>query len=104
MIASLWIALVNRLLAREEWARARLSPFSGRSLRVEAPAGRGFTVTIDPQGLLAAADAPPEGAGAGGPVADATAGGPVPEASADGQATDAAPDTTVDDAVVSTTS
>lgn len=31
------LAVLNRMLAREEWARARLAPFAGRVARFEAP-------------------------------------------------------------------
>jgi ubiquinone biosynthesis protein UbiJ len=31
------VAVLNRLLAREAWARAKLAPFTGRVARIEAP-------------------------------------------------------------------
>lgn len=49
------IAVLNRMLAREQWARDKLAPFSGRSVRFDAPP---FTLTLQvaDSGTLAAAD------------------------------------------------
>jgi ubiquinone biosynthesis protein UbiJ len=42
------VALLNRLLARERWARERLAPFAGRSARIEAgPFALQFGVRAD---------------------------------------------------------
>jgi|SRR5579871_845547 len=92
MIAQLWIGLVNRLLAREDWARERLLPFCGRTLRIQARSGRGFTVTVDARGFVAAADeaggagAAPDAAGGTGATPDAAGGtraAPIADATVD---------------------
>jgi ubiquinone biosynthesis protein UbiJ len=49
------VAVLNRMLAREAWAREKLGPFSGRVVRFEAlPFSLQWTVTDD--GTLAASD------------------------------------------------
>jgi ubiquinone biosynthesis protein UbiJ len=37
LVSQATVALLNHLLAREAWARARLAPFAGRRARIEAP-------------------------------------------------------------------
>lgn len=50
------VAVLNRMLAREEWARGKLAPFAGRTARFEAaPFVLQFTVADDGT-FLAAAD------------------------------------------------
>lgn len=53
MFATAYLAFVNHLLAREPWARDRLSSFSGRSVRVLMPTGV-LTLEVDAAGFLAA--------------------------------------------------
>jgi len=49
------IAVLNRMLTREQWARDKLAPFAGRSARFDAPP---FTLTLQVAdgGMFAAAD------------------------------------------------
>ena len=49
------IAVLNRMLAREQWARDKLAPFAGRSARFDAPP---FTLTLQVAdgGVFAAAN------------------------------------------------
>jgi ubiquinone biosynthesis protein UbiJ len=53
------VAVLNRMLGRESWARAKLAPFAGRVVRFEAaPLSLQWTVADDGT-LAAAADDPP---------------------------------------------
>ena len=45
------IALLNRMLAREQWARDKLTPFAGRSARFDAPPF-GLTLQVTDGGLF----------------------------------------------------
>ncbi len=49
------IAVLNRMLVREQWARDKLAPFAGRSARFDAAP---FTLTLQVAdgGMFAAAD------------------------------------------------
>ena len=49
------IAVLNRMLSREAWAREKLAPFAGRSARFDA-APFGLTLQVAEDGTLAAAD------------------------------------------------
>jgi len=50
------IALLNRMLAREQWARDKLAPFAGRSARFDA-APFGLTLQVSDGGTFAVTDA-----------------------------------------------
>ncbi len=49
------VALLNRMLGREAWAREKLAPFAGRIVRFEAPPFA-FQWSVKDDGTLAAAD------------------------------------------------
>ncbi len=49
------IALLNRMLAHEQWARDKLAPFAGRSARFDA-APFGVTLRVEDGGTFGAAD------------------------------------------------
>src|SRR5688500_18510696 len=49
------ITLLNRMLAREQWARDRLAPFAGRSARFDATPF-GMTLQVTDGGTFALAD------------------------------------------------
>ena len=55
MLLEAALAFLNHVLAGEEWARDRLRPFAGETVRVELGA-LGFPLRITARGLLAAAD------------------------------------------------
>ncbi len=52
------VALLNRLLARESWAREKLAPYAGRIARIEAPPFA-LTMAVAEGGTLAAAQGEP---------------------------------------------
>ena len=49
------IALLNRTLAREQWARDKLAPFAGRSARFDA-APFAVTLQVTDEGTFAPAE------------------------------------------------
>lgn len=49
------LAVLNRWLARESWAREKLTPFAGRTARLELPP-LALAFVVMPEGTLAAAD------------------------------------------------
>ena len=55
------LAVLNHLLASEDWARCKLVPFAGKTARLQLGSGIVFLVRINEGGLLesAAADIPP---------------------------------------------
>ncbi len=55
ILAGTAVQLVNRLLARENWARGRLTPFAGQTVRVVAGAVT-VPVSVAGSGLLAGSD------------------------------------------------
>ena len=55
LASSAAIALLNRMLAREQWARDKLAPFAGRSARFDA-APFALTLQVTDDGTFAAAD------------------------------------------------
>ena len=56
MLYSPFIAVLNRLVICEDWACAKLKPFAGRSVRLEAPPVR-VTLTVTDQGTFVVAPA-----------------------------------------------
>ena len=52
------VAWYNRLLTREQWARAALAPYAGRTARIEAGLTTVF-LAVEPGGTLAAGSATP---------------------------------------------
>jgi len=52
------VAWYNRLLAREQWARAALAPYAGRTARIEAGLTTLF-LAVEPEGTLVAATGTP---------------------------------------------
>jgi ubiquinone biosynthesis protein UbiJ len=61
MLAKPALAVLNHLLASEDWARGKLVPFAGKTARLQLGSGIVFLVRINEGGLLesAAADIPP---------------------------------------------
>lgn len=55
LLNSAAIALLNRMLAREAWARDKLAPYAGRQARFDAAPLR-LTLQVAPGGTFAAAD------------------------------------------------
>src|SRR3546814_6788255 len=53
--AELALRALNALLRREDWARARLSPYAGKSLRLSLDAVS-FNAAITSEGVLQASD------------------------------------------------
>jgi ubiquinone biosynthesis protein UbiJ len=51
------LALLNHLLASEDWARCKLVPFAGKTARLQLGSGIVFLVRISEKGLLEVADA-----------------------------------------------
>jgi ubiquinone biosynthesis protein UbiJ len=54
MLEAIFVSFTNRLLAQESWARERLAPFAGRTVRIEAAPFPPLRVTIREDGLVAA--------------------------------------------------
>jgi ubiquinone biosynthesis protein UbiJ len=82
--AKSFVAVVNHLLARETWARDRLTPYAGKTARLSLP-GVALTLGVNADGLLVTPRAAPAGQDARAP--DAAASGQAPARSGD----DAAP-------------
>lgn len=61
MLAKPALAVLNHLLASEDWARGKLVPFAGKTARLQLGSGIVFLVRVNEGGLLesAAADIPP---------------------------------------------
>jgi ubiquinone biosynthesis protein UbiJ len=51
------LAVLNHLLASEDWARCKLVPFAGKTARLQLGSGIVFLVRISEEGLLEVADA-----------------------------------------------
>lgn len=51
------LAVLNHLLASEDWARCKLVPFAGKAARLQLGSGIVFLVRISEEGLLEVADA-----------------------------------------------
>ncbi|MEF8720823.1 MAG: hypothetical protein V5B35_12090 [Candidatus Accumulibacter necessarius] len=51
------LAVLNHLLASEDWARCKLVPFAGKTARLQLGSGIVFLVRISESGLLEVADA-----------------------------------------------
>jgi ubiquinone biosynthesis protein UbiJ len=51
------LAVLNHLLASEDWARCKLVPFAGKTARLQLGSGIVFLVRISEDGLLEVADA-----------------------------------------------
>jgi ubiquinone biosynthesis protein UbiJ len=73
------VAVLNRMLAREAWARAKLAPFAGRTARISAPPFA-LALAVDSEGRFA------DGAGADPAVTIAVDAGALPLALGDAQA------------------
>ena len=54
MLEAIFISFTNRLLAQDAWARERLAPFAGRTVRIEGPPLPPVRITVREDGLLAA--------------------------------------------------
>jgi ubiquinone biosynthesis protein UbiJ len=57
MLAKPALAVLNHLLASEDWARGKLVPFAGKTARLQLGSGIVFLVRISEEGLLEVADA-----------------------------------------------